>query len=285
VFNLGMGEITVILLLALIFLGPKKLPELAGGLGKLIREIRKATSDVKNEITLDDSFRKPFEDLRDAVTLHPDELKRRDLLRKEMDEARQRVEEAARIDAENAAKGEGGSVVTPVGGEGADHGGNEGEIAAVGTPVALPGPGSGGIAIPAPGDTIIEPLFNVGAAGHPPATSAPASSAAPAHAAAPAPSASPAATPTAPAAPSSAVGELFKPVSAPLGTVARKPPAAAPAAPPTKSDPNTTQVLSEEDLLAGVVSGGGPPPPPPLPGLVRPPTTPPGFPPGAKKKS
>ena len=68
-FNLGMGEITVILLLALIFVGPKKLPDLATGLGKLIRQIRKTTADVKNEIVLDDTFRKPFEELRDAVTL------------------------------------------------------------------------------------------------------------------------------------------------------------------------------------------------------------------------
>ena len=81
-FNLGAGEITVILVLALIFLGPKKLPDLATGLGKLIREIRKATSDVKNEIAIDDSFRRPFEELRDAVTLHPDELKRRDQIKK-----------------------------------------------------------------------------------------------------------------------------------------------------------------------------------------------------------
>src|SRR3982751_5644551 len=89
-----MGEITVILVLALIFLGPKKLPDLATGLGKLIREIRKATSDVKNEITLDDSFRKPFEELRDAVTLHPDELKRRDQVKKAVEEAKKRAEEA-----------------------------------------------------------------------------------------------------------------------------------------------------------------------------------------------
>jgi Sec-independent protein translocase protein TatA len=106
VFNLGMGEITVILLLALIFLGPSKLPDLAGGLGKLIKEIRKATSDVKNEIALDDSFRKPFEELRDAVTLHPDELKRRDQLRKDMDEATRRAaEETARAEAESASQG------------------------------------------------------------------------------------------------------------------------------------------------------------------------------------
>jgi len=91
-----MGEITVILLLALIFLGPAKLPDLATGLGKLIREIRKATSDIKNEITLDDTFRKPFEELRDAVTLHPDELKRRDQLKKMVEEARLRDEAEAR---------------------------------------------------------------------------------------------------------------------------------------------------------------------------------------------
>src|SRR5215471_10363865 len=97
-----MGEITVILLLALIILGPKKLPELAAGLGKLIKDIRKATSDVKNEIALDDTFRKPFEELRDAVTLHPDELKRRDRIRQELEETRLRAEEAARA-AEQAA--------------------------------------------------------------------------------------------------------------------------------------------------------------------------------------
>lgn len=89
-----MGEISVILILALIFIGPKKLPELASGLGKLIREIRKTTSDVKNEIQLDDSIRKPFEELREAVTLHPEELKRRDRLRKEMADIQKRAQES-----------------------------------------------------------------------------------------------------------------------------------------------------------------------------------------------
>src|SRR4051794_7707402 len=87
-----MGEITVILLLALIFLGPKKLPELASGLGKIIKDIRKATNDVKNEIQLDEHIRKPFEELRDAVTLPPEELKRRDQLKKDIEEARKRAE-------------------------------------------------------------------------------------------------------------------------------------------------------------------------------------------------
>ena len=91
-----MGEITVILLLALIFLGPKKLPELASGLGKFIREFRKTTADVKNEIQLDDAIRKPFEELRDAVTLHPDELKRRDLIKQQMEEVRRQAEQLAK---------------------------------------------------------------------------------------------------------------------------------------------------------------------------------------------
>src|SRR6187397_2257484 len=95
-FNLGMGEITVILVLLLLFVGPSKLPELASGLGKLIRQVRKATSDVKNEIVLDDSFRKPFEELRDAVTLSPDELKRRDQIRESLESVRRQAEELAR---------------------------------------------------------------------------------------------------------------------------------------------------------------------------------------------
>jgi Sec-independent protein translocase protein TatA len=95
-FNLGMGEITLVLVLALIFLGPSKLPELATGLGRLIRQIRKATSDVKNEIVLDDTFRKPFEELRDAVTLSPEELKRRDQIKQSIEDVRRRAEELER---------------------------------------------------------------------------------------------------------------------------------------------------------------------------------------------
>jgi TatA/E family protein of Tat protein translocase len=106
VFNLGMGEITVILLLALIFIGPAKLPDLASGLGKLIREFRKVTSDIKKEITLHESIRKPFEELRDAVTLHPDELKRRDQIKKSLEElaaAQKRTEAEAAAQATEAA--------------------------------------------------------------------------------------------------------------------------------------------------------------------------------------
>ena len=78
VFNLGIGEIVVILVVALIFIGPKMLPEIATGLGKVIREIRKATADIRQDIELDDMIRRPLQELRDAATLPPEELKRRD---------------------------------------------------------------------------------------------------------------------------------------------------------------------------------------------------------------
>jgi TatA/E family protein of Tat protein translocase len=100
VFNLGFGEIVVILVVALIFLGPKLLPEMATGLGKVIREIRKATADIRQDIELDDMIRGPLRELRDAATLPPEELKRRDeakaAQRKAEKEAAERKEREAK---------------------------------------------------------------------------------------------------------------------------------------------------------------------------------------------
>ena len=49
-FNLGAGEITIILFLILLLFGGRKLPELARGLGKGIREFKEAASGAKKEI-------------------------------------------------------------------------------------------------------------------------------------------------------------------------------------------------------------------------------------------
>lgn len=56
-FNLGGGEIILILALVLILFGAKKLPELAKGLGTGIKEFKKATRDVTDEMqhAVDDS--------------------------------------------------------------------------------------------------------------------------------------------------------------------------------------------------------------------------------------
>jgi TatA/E family protein of Tat protein translocase len=48
-FGIGMPELLLILGLALIVLGPKKLPELAKALGKGLAEFRRATDELKGE--------------------------------------------------------------------------------------------------------------------------------------------------------------------------------------------------------------------------------------------
>src|SRR5512141_217170 len=51
IFNLGGGEIILILALILIMFGAKKLPELAKGLGTGIKEFKKATREVTDEVS------------------------------------------------------------------------------------------------------------------------------------------------------------------------------------------------------------------------------------------
>ncbi len=51
--NLGTPEIILIVLVILLFFGAKKIPEIAQGLGKGIREFRKAARDVQDDIEKD----------------------------------------------------------------------------------------------------------------------------------------------------------------------------------------------------------------------------------------
>jgi len=55
--GIGMSEILVIVLVVLILFGSKRLPELARGLGKGMREFRKAAEDVKREIDISDDMK------------------------------------------------------------------------------------------------------------------------------------------------------------------------------------------------------------------------------------
>jgi sec-independent protein translocase protein TatA len=48
--NLGTTEILLIALVFVVFFGAKKIPELAQGLGKGIREFRKAAREVQDDI-------------------------------------------------------------------------------------------------------------------------------------------------------------------------------------------------------------------------------------------
>lgn len=49
-FGIGWTEILVILVIALLVLGPTKLPDIARGLGKGLREFRKAMSSLDDEV-------------------------------------------------------------------------------------------------------------------------------------------------------------------------------------------------------------------------------------------
>jgi sec-independent protein translocase protein TatB len=75
-FGIGMPELILILAVALIVIGPKKLPDLAKSLGRALGEFKRATNDLKESIQsqagLDDvrdSFKEVKTDLRNALTL------------------------------------------------------------------------------------------------------------------------------------------------------------------------------------------------------------------------
>jgi sec-independent protein translocase protein TatA len=51
--SIGFGEILIILVLALIIFGPRRLPEMGRTIGRSLREFRRATSEIRSEIEAD----------------------------------------------------------------------------------------------------------------------------------------------------------------------------------------------------------------------------------------
>jgi TatA/E family protein of Tat protein translocase len=70
-FGMGATELVVILVLALILLGPKRLPDVANSLGKAIRQFRKATRDLTDQLDIDDEVKQPFRELKAALRDEP----------------------------------------------------------------------------------------------------------------------------------------------------------------------------------------------------------------------
>ena len=56
--SLGIWEILIILVVILLIFGPRRLPEMAKGIGQSVREFRKGIRDMKDEITSDDEPKK-----------------------------------------------------------------------------------------------------------------------------------------------------------------------------------------------------------------------------------
>ena len=67
--GIGMQEILIILVVALIVIGPKRLPELARTLGKGFAEFRKAADDLQETVSMDlqkekhEEFRQKYPDM------------------------------------------------------------------------------------------------------------------------------------------------------------------------------------------------------------------------------
>ncbi len=53
--DIGLSELLIVLAVALIVLGPKKLPEIARSLGRSLAEVRRASDDLRRSILLEDN--------------------------------------------------------------------------------------------------------------------------------------------------------------------------------------------------------------------------------------
>lgn len=57
-FGIGMQELVIVLIVALLVLGPKRLPEVARALGRGVREFRKATQEIKESVDVEGHLKK-----------------------------------------------------------------------------------------------------------------------------------------------------------------------------------------------------------------------------------
>jgi sec-independent protein translocase protein TatB len=68
--NIGGGEMLVILIVALVVLGPERLPEMARGAGKMMHKLRTMTDGLQSEVrdVMDDPSMQPLKELGELAT-------------------------------------------------------------------------------------------------------------------------------------------------------------------------------------------------------------------------
>ena len=92
-FGIGMPELLLVLAIALIVVGPKKLPELARALGRGIAEFKKATNELKESLDTNTDFselKKSFGEIQDTAidaTIPPDSVEENDTASRDSDQA------------------------------------------------------------------------------------------------------------------------------------------------------------------------------------------------------
>jgi TatA/E family protein of Tat protein translocase len=70
VFGIGIQELGLILVVALLVFGPKRMPELARTLGRGLGEFRRASSDLRQSLSLDDLESDLRQSLHSSQTIH-----------------------------------------------------------------------------------------------------------------------------------------------------------------------------------------------------------------------
>ena len=73
-FGIGMPELIIIMVIALVVIGPKKLPDLAKALGKGLAEFKKASQEIKDSFNLDDEIKTIKKDTIDTIHDFKDSL-------------------------------------------------------------------------------------------------------------------------------------------------------------------------------------------------------------------
>lgn len=73
-FGIGMTEFVVIMVIALVVIGPGKLPDLANAIGKGLAEFRRASNDIMGEFISDEEIKAVKEDTIDTFKDFKDSL-------------------------------------------------------------------------------------------------------------------------------------------------------------------------------------------------------------------
>ncbi len=68
-FNIGFSELLILAVIALIFIGPQQLPEVARTIGRLLNEWKRATSDLQSSLTTTLT-----EDLKPRKDIHQEQI-------------------------------------------------------------------------------------------------------------------------------------------------------------------------------------------------------------------
>lgn len=93
-FGIGLGEVLLILVVILLVVGPRKLPEMAKTVGKGLRTVRKAGRELRDAVDLDDMRQQVYQPIRQWE--QQQRIEEAQLIADEEREARERKEKKAR---------------------------------------------------------------------------------------------------------------------------------------------------------------------------------------------